>query len=351
MFNRLEGSLILTYRCNARCNMCEVWKNPTKAADEIGLDVYHKLPPMNFVNITGGEPFVRADIEEIISIVREKTSRIVISTNGFFHEKMISLARKFPDIGMRVSLEGSPKTNDEIRGLKNGFHTGLRTLLELREMGMKDIGFAMTVQGSNARDLLAMYRLAQELEMEFATAALHNSHYFFKNDNKIGEADVPEVAENFERLVDELLASKSVKNWYRAYFNAGLINYIQGGERPLPCRMGHHAFFLDPLGRVLPCNGMEEPMPMGNLRDQSWDEIWGSTRAEEVRATVRSCPRRCWMIGSAAPAMKKAIHKPTAWIAKEKLSRLGRSGKTKTERSEDSSPVSNLAKDHYCPGD
>ena len=345
MFNRLEGSLILTYRCNARCNMCEVWKNPTKASDEIGLDVYRKLPPMNFVNITGGEPFVRADIEEIVGIVSEKTSRIVISTNGFFHDRMIALARKFPNIGMRVSLEGSPKTNDEIRGLKNGFHTGLKTLLELRAMGLKDIGFAMTVQGRNAKDLLAMVHLAQKLEMEFATATLHNSHYFFKTDNKIGEADVAEVVENFERLVDELLASKSVKSWYRAYFNAGLINYIKGGERPLPCRMGHHGFFLDPLGQVLPCNGMAEPMPMGNLRDQSWDEIWNSQRAEEVRATVRSCPRRCWMIGSAAPAMKKAIHKPTAWIIKEKLSRLGRKGKKSNEVSKDLDHLFDLADD------
>jgi MoaA/NifB/PqqE/SkfB family radical SAM enzyme len=322
MSDRLEGSLIVTYRCNARCNMCNTYRNPTKASEEIAPSVYAKLPRLDFANITGGEPFIRDDLEEIVGVVRERAKRIVISTNGFFHDRILSLARAFPDVGVRVSLEGLPKTNDAIRGIKDGFDRGLRTLVELRQMGLRDVGFGMTVQGKNAADLLALYHLSEQLGMEFATATLHNSHYFFKHDNRIDEADVPAVVEQFERLVDEMLASRSPKKWFRAYFNAHLIGYIQGERRPLPCRMGHQGFFVDPLGAILPCNGMDEPSTMGDLVEQSWEEIWNSERAKEIRAAVCACPKQCWMIGSAAPAMKTNIASPLAWIVRQKF--LGR---------------------------
>lgn len=80
-----------------------------------------------------------------------------------------------------------PKTNDAIRRIPDGFDRSLRTLLELRAIGVQDIGFGMTVQDLNFHDIVPLYNLAQGLGYEFATATLHNSHYFFKWDNKIEE--------------------------------------------------------------------------------------------------------------------------------------------------------------------
>jgi len=172
-----EICIILTYRCNARCNMCNVWHNPTKASEEISAEDIEKLPSgLRFMNITGGEPFVRQDIEEIIEVVRRKTKRVVISTNGYFTERIIKLCEKYPDLGIRISIEGLQRTNDAVRGIPHGFDRGLRTLLTLRRMGIKDIGFAMTVQDMNCKDLLPLYELSNALNYEFATATLHNSY-------------------------------------------------------------------------------------------------------------------------------------------------------------------------------
>lgn len=245
---KLHGSITLTYRCNAKCNMCEAWKNPTKPEEEIGPDVIEKLPKMFFANITGGEPFVRRDLPEIIGILRKKTRRIVISTNGYFTGRIITLCRKYPGIGIRISLEGLSKSNDTIRGIADGFDRGMRTLIELRAMGVKDIGFGMTVQDSNCRDLVPLYHLAKDLNYEFATAALHNSHYFHKWNNVI--KDKNRVCGEFEALAGLLLRSKRPKDWLRAYFNYGLINYIYGHGRFLPCGMGTSGFFLDPWGAM-----------------------------------------------------------------------------------------------------
>lgn len=314
---KLYGTVIVTYRCNARCNMCDCYKDPTKPSEEITLDVIRKLPEMAFTNITGGEPFIRQDIPEIVRELYKKTDRIVISTNGYFGDRILSLCEQFPKVGIRISIEGLQKTNDLIRGIPDGFNRGYGTLKKLVEMKHPDVGFGMTVQDMNCHDLMPLYRLSDELGMEFATATLHNSFYFRKNDNKI--IDNREVSECFEALINELLASKSPKKWFRAYFNHGLINYIYGQKRLLPCEMSDDGFFIDPFGDVLPCNGMAEKASMGNLGDMDWDELWNSDRARAVRSQVKHCDRNCWMIGSAAPAMHKRVWVPAWWVLRHKL--------------------------------
>ena len=232
---------------------------------------------MYFTNITGGEPFIRTDLKDIVRELYKKSDRIVISTNGFFTDRIIDLATEFPQIGIRISIEGLEQTNNEIRGLNNGFNRGYTTLKKLREMGLKDVGFGMTVQDRNAPDLVPLYELSNKMGMEFATASLHNSFYFVEAKNIIH--DRPMVAQNFENLINELLKSNSPKKWFRAYFNHGLINYIYGQPRLLPCDMSFDTFFIDPYGDVMPCNGTKDKEVMGNLNRQSWEELWNSPEA------------------------------------------------------------------------
>ncbi|MDR0979385.1 MAG: radical SAM protein [Lachnospiraceae bacterium] len=314
---KLYGSIIITYRCNAKCNMCQRFQNPSKPEEEISIDTIKKLPEMDFTNITGGEPFIRTDIKEIVRELYKKTNRIVISTNGFFTDRIIDLCKEFPKIGIRISIEGLKETNDTIRGIPDGFDRGYNTLKTLVEMGHPDVGFGMTVQDMNCKDLVPLYNLSNELNMEFATATLHNSFYFVKKDNKI--ADKLMVAKEFENLINELLKSKSPKKWFRAYFNHGLINYIYEQPRLLPCEMADDAFFVDPYGDVMPCNGLKDKLSMGNLNDNTWDEIWNSKQAKDIRSCVKKCDRNCWMIGSVSPAMKKRIWIPAMWVLKHKI--------------------------------
>lgn len=317
---KLNGTVIVTYRCNARCNMCNRYKRPSNAEEEISLEVIKKLPPMYFTNITGGEPFIREDLKEIVRELQKKSDRIVISTNGFFTDRIIDLCKEFPTVGIRISIEGMEKTNNKIRGLEDGFNRGYKTLKKLVKMGMKDVGFGMTVQDANARDLVPLYRLSDKMNMEFATASLHNSFYFVEAKNIIHNR--PIVAKQFEKLINLLLDSNSPKKWFRAYFNHGLINYIYGQKRLLPCDMAFDTFFIDPYSDVMPCNGTKDKEVMGNLSRQSWDELWNSQQAERVRKKVRSCQRQCWMIGSASPAMHKYIWIPIWWVFRHKFLRF-----------------------------
>ena len=317
MSKKLNGTVIVTYRCNAKCTMCNRYKEPSKPEDEISIDTIRKLPQMYFTNITGGEPFIREDLKDIVRELYKKSDRIVISTNGFFTDRIVDLCKEFPQIGIRISIEGLEQTNNEIRGLEDGYNRGYTTLKTLVDMGMKDVGFGMTVQDKNAPDLVALYNKSDELGMEFATASLHNSFYFVESNNIIHDRLM--VAQHFEDLVNRLLESNSPKKWFRAYFNHGLINYIFSQKRLLPCDMSFDTFFIDPYGDVMPCNGTKNKEVMGNLNTQTWDELWNSQQAENVRKLVRCCDRNCWMIGSVSPAMHKYIWVPVFWVLKHKF--------------------------------
>jgi MoaA/NifB/PqqE/SkfB family radical SAM enzyme len=84
-------SVILTYHCNAKCSMCNVWKNPSLPDEEITLEILKKLPfGINNQNLTGGEPTLRSDLAEIVDLLYPRTAKYEISSNGLNPEKIKS---------------------------------------------------------------------------------------------------------------------------------------------------------------------------------------------------------------------------------------------------------------------
>ena len=140
-----DASIILTYRCPMRCSMCGIWHNPTDRDSEITAADLRSLPELKFINLTGGEPFLRDDLGDIIEECYRHAPRIVISTSGWYDERVVEIARDYPQVGIRISLEGMAQVNDALRGRGGGFDKGLRTLLALKAMGHGDIGFGCTV--------------------------------------------------------------------------------------------------------------------------------------------------------------------------------------------------------------
>ncbi|MDD5206161.1 MAG: radical SAM protein [Desulfobacterales bacterium] len=319
----MEAAVIITNRCNQKCTVCRIWQYPSKREEEFQPSLLERLPQLSFCNITGGEPFLREDLDDIVTILKRKAKRIVISTNGYLTERILDLAGRQRNIGIRISLEGPPAVNDKLRGVKGGFDRGLRTLKELRKLEIRDLGIAITVSDANHKGMLELFHLSRELGVEFATAVIHNSFYFHTYDNCLENTE--DILGSFQDLIRQLMRSRRLKNWYRAYFNFGLMEYIQGHSRLLPCPAGTDIFFLDPWGEVYPCNGLEKRFwldSLGNLHRNTFDQIWHSPKAKEIRAKVSHCPKNCWMIGTASPAMKRNIWKPSAWILKNKFSRL-----------------------------
>lgn len=69
VFAPTDISIITTYRCPMQCKMCNIWKNPTDPRLEIQPEELEILPHVKFINITGGEPFIREDLDKIVEVV------------------------------------------------------------------------------------------------------------------------------------------------------------------------------------------------------------------------------------------------------------------------------------------
>jgi Fe-coproporphyrin III synthase len=321
----MNACVITTFRCNAKCQMCDIWQNQTKREEEITPAIVEKLPDgLGRVNVTGGEPMIREDIEDIIGIVYRKAQLVEISTNGFFTERIIRVAERFPRVMIRVSLEGLPKLNDELRGTRDGFDHALRTVLALKKTKVRDFGFSVVIWDRNMDDLLSLYQLCCHLGVEFGNSTMHNSWYFHTSDNRIEDVDLAVRRE--KEFIRALLTSERrsfrgrMKDYLRAYFNLNILSHLEGRPNLLcGCPAGQDLFFVDPWGNVLPCNGTAEPWIMGNLHHQTFDEIWNSSEAEEIRRRVGACSLECAFIGTARFDMKRRPWRPLAWIAANKL--------------------------------
>ncbi|MCP2500231.1 MAG: radical SAM protein [Deltaproteobacteria bacterium] len=311
----MDGILAVTYRCNARCTMCYTWKHPSDKKLEISAKDLVSLPQMVRLNVTGGEPFLKDDLGEILEVVKKKAKRVVISTNGFLTKRTLEVMSGHKDVGIRVSVDGMEEVHDAIRGFKGANQKSLETLRGLKELGLKDLGIAVTISDRNAKDLVPVFRLAEKEGVELATAVLHNAYYFHKEDNVIVNKEF--VGDEIGKLMKAYLGSSHPKNWFRAYFTQGLVDHVNAKPRAMKCTMATDSFFVDPFGYVRPCNVMN--LPFGNIKEKSFQEIWTGSEAEEARKKVAVCKENCWMIGSVGHLMRKNPWKPIGWIASHKL--------------------------------
>jgi len=105
---------IVTFRCNARCVMCDSWKKPSPG--ELTLPeieaVFAQLPRLDTVRLSGGEPFLRSDFPEIarLAIERLQPRFLHVTTNGFLTRQVVEFCERRPratPLVLLVSLDGT----------------------------------------------------------------------------------------------------------------------------------------------------------------------------------------------------------------------------------------------------
>ena len=323
MKTTVQASIITTYRCNARCNMCNIWQSPTHPHQEIDPECLKRLPDDLRINITGGEATLRTDIDRIFEVLYPKAALLELSTNGYNTDTIVALARKYPNILIRVSVEGLPRINDSKRGLKDGFDHALRTILELKKTPCRNIGFSVVISPDNYSDLVALYELCVALDVELGTSAVHNSWYFHKHDNQVVSED---ALREHDRFVRALLTSRRrklmarLKDYGRAYFNRSIHRRLRGDHDSYlpPCGAGTDFFFIDPDGNVSPCNGSEQEWVMGNIKEQTIEQIMSTDAARQAMEHVSQCTRNCAFIVTERHDMVRHPWAPIWWIVKNK---------------------------------
>lgn len=293
----------VTYRCNARCVMCDIWKK--KGGPEMAPQDYLRLPSsLKEINVSGGEPLLREDIALVIGAMQEACPgvRIVVSTNGLLPERLDDLLARVEGVAVRVSLDGIGDLHGEIRGIEGAFDRAVRSLEVAAKRGVTDLGVCATMTRHNAGRVREIQDFAVRERLQFTFTVAHSSEMFFGNK----DSEQPSAEAACEDIIDikgRLYASHSVKDWFRAYFVEGLMDVLKGKPRPIDCRAGQDFFYLDPEGKVYPCHLWDKEM--GNILDETYEDVVSSKPG--VIDAVGRCSKKCWMTCTVAPEMRRKL--------------------------------------------
>ncbi|HHT9152068.1 MAG TPA: radical SAM protein [Candidatus Hypogeohydataceae bacterium YC40] len=302
MIDPYNAVLAVTQNCNSHCIMCDVWKRKREEKEMIPSD-YSALPSsLRDINISGGEPFLKDELPEVIEVVKRTCpkARILISTNGLLIEKMRRsaplLLRIDREVAIRVSIDGIGKTHDRIRGIPGSFNKAVEGIRILKDAGIRDLGIAMTVMEGNVSEIEKVYNLAEDRGVEFSISIVSDSSSLFGDRKKLLRPKKPELFLNLMYLINREYRNINPKRWFRAWFEKGLLRYALTRKRPLPCDAVEGFFYMDSFGEIYCCPVL--PYSLGNLRRISWNALWNSDESRRVRGLLKGC-NRCWMICTA----------------------------------------------------
>ena len=284
--------------------MCSIWQ--IEDHEEMPPEFYSKLPTtLRDVNISGGEPFLRKDLSEVVRIAHERLprARVIVSTNGLLGARLVPRALELvqidPGIGFGISVDGIGEMQDYIRGVKGAYENVLETVKGLLAEGVTNIRLAYTLTRENSEHMLKVYGLSLELGVQFTMSLAHDSDFFFgSNDSSVVGTDEPvatsmELRHDFETIIRSELSRYNLKSLGKAFIYQGMYEVLSEGRRPFPNRPGVDFFYLDPRGDIYP--SVVHNFIMGNLEGQDFDTVWSSKRSDEIRAECLRDPKPYWM--------------------------------------------------------
>ena len=311
----------VTKRCNSKCSFCSIWKqDPSneltiKELDKLFSDPFFK--ELRWINITGGEPFLRKDLDKVVgTMVRHlgKLEIVAIPSNGFATRRTVESARKLLEaldkkclLSVNISIDGIGKAHEENRGVPGCFPkaiASLRGLLELaKEHENLEVGVEVVITKDNIDDLKDIYGHLNKFtdHINFTPVIMGPSSFFGRPDKNMGlsDTDIGKMERFFSWLSKRLPA-------YAYYFDKVLDIKIddRGGTRTYPCLGGYRTLYMDSKGEVYPCLIAPTHMRLGNIREKPPMDIWFSEEAKLMRKALKKwkfckvCTNNCDIIAN-----------------------------------------------------
>jgi AdoMet-dependent heme synthase len=324
----------VTFACNAKCVMCDSWKLSAKGdltPDEVSR-IFDQLPRMDAVRLTGGEPFVRKDMPELAELTVRKLKPLMlhVTTNGFLTDRIVDFCERRPrntPLELLVSIDGVGEKHNEIRGNSTAYRSCLDTLQALasrrKELRLK-LAVNQTIVDAEGvehyrrlRDVLQPMGIRNNVVIAYDVSATYNQQRDvdvaprqlgeFTTFGEFTADDVRELAAEIER---DLPRYPLLQRIAKRYYLRGVTNRLLGnaatepsateprdfrkslGSVPNPkCVALNTHLRLFPNGDVPTCQFNSRIV--GNLREQSFDDVWTGLKAAAQRTWVRKCPG-CW---------------------------------------------------------
>lgn len=301
----------LTYRCQSRCKTCRVYE---READELTADEWRRVfeslgrAPYWFT-FSGGEPFLRRDIGEIVVSAIElcRPGVVNIPTNGLLVDRIapavdaICAAAPDTDLIINVSLDGVREQHDEIRGVPGNYEKTVETFKRLKALDRENltVGIHSVISQFNAHDMERISAHLLDLGPDSYVTEVAEQRV------ELGTIGLPitpdaeaytQAIASVESAARERKAhgvSKLVRAFRKQYYRMAR-RFLAAGELTIPCFAGWASVQISPDGDLWVCCIRAESL--GSLRDVDYDfmEVWHGAEADRVRGSVRrkecSCP-------------------------------------------------------------
>ena len=334
MLNQMTYPKVLifpvTYRCNARCCMCNIWN--TKNKNEISLKEIEKIfsdelfaENLQSVNLTGGEPMLGKDLAQIVYTIVKNCRNlkiITLNTNGYFYdrykelfEKIDAIRRKIRDFELLVyfSIDGLNETHDKIRG-KSGFFENLMKTVELMSEVKRNYNvrysFNFTITPYNYNEMMKTFLFLDNLNLSLDFTLSMPSDTYFNNtvSNDLWQYD-NEAIYQICSMLDEMLKKKKL-TYSRTYYK-NLIRMLQGDERKIGCIFKKEGLFLTPDGDIYKC--WADNCRIGNIYEEKIGQIWEKSfyeyDIEKLEMKCKKCYNNCYVNFQRNDAIKHLLDK------------------------------------------
>jgi radical SAM protein with 4Fe4S-binding SPASM domain len=307
----LKLNFCLTYWCQYKCKTCNIWQR--KPTDELTtaeiVTFVRENPNINWVDLTGGEIFLRRDIDEIFDAILTGWSRLALlhfPTNGFQTDRIVSATeriarRKLTRTIVTVSVDGDEALNDEVRGIKGGFRRQMETFRALRRIPGVEVALGMTLSSYNTgafeQTFAACARECPGLSVDdvHLNVAQRSSHYYGNGEMDAMVPDTGTARAEMQKYRRLRGPARSPRQALESAYLKHLDRFLQTGRTPMPCHALRASCFIDPWGVVYPC--ITYSKPLGRLRDTNMrlEPIWNGADGARVQGEIwkGQCPQ-CW---------------------------------------------------------
>ncbi len=345
----LPFSLVVSvsYRCNSKCRTCGVWRRPS---DDMTVDEWRKIfanlgrAPF-YLTFTGGEPFLRADLHELVIAGAElcRPGVITIPTNGLLTKRIVEqvdqicAAAPHSQIGLNLSLDGIREEHDEIRQVPGNWRRAMETWQGLKELQARHRNLVLSVH-----TVVSKFNTHRIRDIVEGLAFLEPDSYITEVAEERVELDtvgwdITPPAEVYAPIADYLSArAKAVPatqggetpqkrlarftQAFRAQYYQLAKRVLQEQTQVIPCQAGWASGHIAPNGDVWSCCIRAEPV--GNLRQTGYDlrPIWFEQTGEMRRLRQSIAGRECACPMANASYANMLLHAPTVvQVAREVL--------------------------------
>ena len=291
--------LFINSICNMKCEHCFYWTHLNKrddlSRDEI-FELSRSLGPIENLNLSGGEPFLRKEFAEICRqfIDHNRVRQIYVPTNGWYTDKIVKAvgevleAKELDLFAVELSLDGMAEFHDTFRVAPGSFAKAMVTYDALAEIQRRDprlrIHSISTATDVNVEEIrkLTTYLYDRCPRMD------HHNLAIIRGDRKNPALKTPDLAE-YSALYDyirRLWAAREAGRYggiVEPMLQWAKVETVKQERQVVPCKAGRISGVVYANGDVGVC---EIHKPIGNLRQKSFPEIWHSEEARALRASV-----------------------------------------------------------------